>query len=101
MIIRILLWLHHHCCDDSEKVALSFTIHLSQNSLQSQHVLNEIDIAFSELKRNIRFKPLKIDEESLGAAFTYYLSRQHWMDAHIPPIEKRLDEFVQKLIEDN
>ena len=78
-----------------------FVVILSQNSLKSQHVLNEIDIAFSELKRNIRFKPLKIDEESLGAAFTYYLSRQHWMDAHVPPLEKRLDEFVQKLINDN
>ncbi len=75
-----------------------FVVILSKNSLQSQHVLNEIDLAFSQLNRNIRFKPLRIDEEELGAAFTYYLSRQHWMDAHIPPLEARLDEFVQKLL---
>ena len=75
-----------------------FVVILSKNSLQSQHVLNEIDLAFSQLNRSIHFKPLRIDEEELGAAFTYYLSRQHWMDAHIPPLEARLDEFVQKLL---
>ncbi len=74
-----------------------FVVIISKNSLQSHHVLNEIDLAFQELNRNIRFCPLKIDEEEMGPAFRYYLSRQHWMDAHIPPLEKRLEEFTASI----
>ena len=74
-----------------------FLIIISQNSLQSEHVLNEINLAFRELKRGIRLLPIRIDAEELGPAFLYYLSRQHWMDARIPPIEQRIEEFVQKI----
>ena len=73
-----------------------FVVILSKHSLASEHVLNEIDLAFQELNRKIAFLPLKIDEEELGPAFKYYLSRQHWMDAHVPPLEKRLEEFVSQ-----
>ncbi len=76
-----------------------FIVVLSKNSLQSNHVLNEIDLAFQEMNtRKIKFCPLKIDEEEMGPSFKYYLSRQHWMDAHEPPIEKRLDEFVSEIL---
>ncbi len=74
-----------------------FVTIISKNSMMSEHVLNEIDLAFGELRRNIRFFPLRIDLEELRPAFSYYLSRQHWMDAHIPPIELRLEEFVEKI----
>lgn len=77
-----------------------FVVIISKNSMMSQHVLNEIDLAFNELNRNIKFLPMRIDIEELRPAFSYYLSRQHWMDAHIPPIEKRLDEFVVKISSD-
>lgn len=70
---------------------------LSQNSLRSQHVLSEVDLAFNELNRSILFRLLKIDEEALGPAFRYYLSRQHWMDAQCPPLEKRLEEFADRV----
>lgn len=73
-----------------------FIVILSQNSVKSNHVLNEIDLAFSQIPRGVKFLPLKIDEEELGPSFLYYLSRQHWMDAHIPPLEKRLEEFVER-----
>ena len=71
-----------------------FVVILSRNSVQSQHVLNEIDLGFKELQRGVRFLPFKIDEEEMGPAFMYYLSRQHWMDAHVPPLEARLEEFA-------
>lgn len=71
-----------------------FVVIISSNSLKSEHVLNEIDLAFHELPRGIKLLPLRIDEERMGPSFRYYLSRQHWMDAHIPPLEKRLDEFI-------
>ena len=71
-----------------------FIVILSKNSLQSNHVLNEIDLAFSQLQRGVKFLPLRIDEEEIGPSYLYYLSRQHWMDAYLPPLEKRLDEFA-------
>ena len=74
-----------------------FCVILSKDSLASEHVLNEIDLAFSEVPRGIRFYPLKLDQEALGPAFKYYLSRQHWMDASCPPLEKRLEEYVDKI----
>ena len=80
--------------------ATHFVVILSENSIRSQHVLNEIDLAFQALPNNIKFKPLRIDESMFTASFKYYLSRQHWMDAHIPPLEDRLNEFVDKLLED-
>ena len=78
-----------------------FVVILSRNSLRSEHVLNEIDLAFQRLGKGATFAPLKIDEEELGPAFRYYLSRQHWMDAHVPPLERRLDEFVERLTSDS
>lgn len=74
-----------------------FVVIVSEQSLKSQHVLNEIDLAFQRLGRSLKFCPLKIDEEEMGPAFRYYLSRQHWMDAHIPPLEQRLEEFVERV----
>jgi len=74
-----------------------FVTIISKDSMLSEHVLNEIDLAFNQLSRNIRFFPLRIDTQELRPAFSYYLSRQHWMDAHIPPIEERLEEFANKI----
>ena len=75
-----------------------FVVIISRNSLQSEHVLNEIDLAFQEIRRNMHIVPLRIDEEEMGEAFRYYLSRQHWMDAHVPPLEKRLEEFADSFL---
>ena len=60
-----------------------FIIILSQHSIASDHVLNEIDLAFQNLSQGIKFKPLRIDDTTFTPSFKYYLSRQHWMDARI------------------
>ena len=73
-----------------------FIVLLSKNSMESEHVLNEIDLAFRDMKK-LRFLPLRIDSEEMAPAFSYYLSRQHWMDA-CPPIEKKLEEFVETVL---
>ena len=72
-----------------------FVVILSRNSLSSEHVLNEIDLAFKKLPDRIKFHPLRIDETLFTPSFEYYLSRQHWTDALNPPLEKRLTEFVE------
>ena len=76
-----------------------FVVIIGEHSLKSQHVLNEIDLAFHRLGKGVTFCPLRLDKEKLGPAFTYYLSRQHWMDACVPPLEQRLEEFANKLSE--
>ncbi len=85
---------------DAITTCTHFVVILSKNSLSSNHVLNEIDLACQELTRQIHICPLKIDEEEMGPAFTYYLSRHHWLDACIPPLEKRLEEFADSLVSD-
>ena len=81
--------------------ATHFVVIISGNSMQSQHVLNEIALAVNCLGKGIeKILPLKLDEEELGPAFEYYLSSQHWMDAYVPPLEKRLEEFVERILED-
>ena len=77
-----------------------FIVILSENSMKSEHVLNEIDLAFQKLPNQIKFKPLRIDNSLFTPSFKYYLSRQHWMDATVPPLEKRLNDFVDNLLLD-
>ena len=80
------------------ETATHFVVILSENSIRSEHVLNEIDLAFQKLPNTIKFKPLRIDTATFNPSFKYYLSRQHWMDATIPPLEDRLNEFVKALL---
>ncbi len=80
--------------------ATCFIVILSQNSLSSEHVLNEIDLAFQNLPQGIKFKPLRIDNALFTPSFKYYLSRQHWMDASVPPLEERLQDFVREIVND-
>lgn len=75
-----------------------FIVILSQNSMTSEHVLNEIDLAFQKLPNNIKFTPLRVDNSLFTPSFKYYLSRQHWMDATIPPLENRLNEFIETFL---
>lgn len=77
-----------------------FIVILSQNSMSSQHVLNEIDLAFKNLPNKIKFKPLRIDDSAMDDSFRYYLSRQHWMDAIDPPLEEHLTRFVDEIIKE-
>ena len=77
-----------------------FIVILSQNSMASEHVLNEIDLAFQRLPNQIMFKPLRVDNSLFTPSFKYYLSRQHWMDATVPPLEKRLNDFADNLLVD-
>ena len=77
--------------------ATHFIVIVSKNSLASQHVLNEIDNAHTRLP-DLRFKPLRLEDIELTPEFSYYLSRQHWMDAFVPPIEEKLDSFADAII---
>ena len=81
------------------KEATYFIVIVSGNSLESQHVLNEIDNAHKRLPA-LKFKPLRLEDIELSPEFSYYLSRQHWLDATVPPIEAKLEEFVDDILAD-
>ena len=78
-----------------------FVVILSEHSMQSQHVLNEIDLAFQRYPANIKIKPIRVDDSEFTPSFKYYLSRQHWKDAFVSPLEDRLSEFADELILEN
>ncbi|MCR5160644.1 MAG: toll/interleukin-1 receptor domain-containing protein [Lachnospiraceae bacterium] len=70
---------------------------ISQNSMESEHVLNEIDLAFEHLKSGLVIIPFRIDTKDLRAEFNYYLKRQQWVDAQTPPLERRIDEMISRV----
>ncbi|MBO5270605.1 MAG: toll/interleukin-1 receptor domain-containing protein [Clostridia bacterium] len=75
-----------------------FVALISENSMNSQHMLNEIALAFERLRYGIHFHPVRFDEAEMIPAYAYYLLRQHWIDAHTPPLDVRLEEFAERLL---
>ena len=66
--------------------------------MESRHVLNEIDAAFNGLKDGVVLLPFRVDSEKLKDEFSYYLSRQQWTEAQNPPLQARIEEFIDKTI---
>jgi hypothetical protein len=66
---------------------------LTENSNQSKHVLNELDIAFNS---EIPIFPLKIDSTE-GDKLSYYLRTTQWLDVLESSIEEIADVIVAKL----
>ena len=42
--------------------------------------------------------PFRVDSENLKDEFSYYLSRQQWTEAQNPPLQVRIEEFIDKTI---
>lgn len=70
---------------------------ISKNSLQSEHVLNEVDLAFSQLKSGMQILPFRLDDAELNSSFKYYLSRMQWNNGNPPPVDERINEFLDKI----
>ncbi len=77
------------------KGASQFVVILSENSMQSKHVLNEIDAAFQQYP-NLRLSPLRIDDCADTPSVSYYLNRQHCQTAR-PPDEEELARFAERI----
>ena len=75
-----------------------FVTIISKNSMESQHVLNEIDAAFNGLKDGVVLLPFRVDSQNLKDEFSYYLARQQWTQAQDPPLEVRIEEFINSTI---
>lgn len=75
-----------------------FILILNENSSNSQHCLNEIEIAYKaniEFNKGIVIMPFKIDNRNLSMAMEYYIKRLHWIDG----VNKSLDEAIFELYE--
>jgi len=80
---------------DTSKV---FIVILSSHSNASIQVKNEVAGASGA---NIPIIPIFIEDIELSKPLKYYLSRWHWLDASVPPLEQYLPglvEMVQKLL---
>ena len=65
----------------------------SESSNKSEHVENEIDIAFNEGKTII---PFKITDTIMSPEFKYYLNKKHWIDG-VPEPEKYFEKLVKQI----
>ena len=60
---------------------------LSDNSIASAQVLNEVN---SAVNNGVTIIPFKIDAAELNDNLEYYLSKTHWLDAITPPMESHI-----------
>ena len=85
------------------KSADYFLVILSVSSMKSRHVMNELDLSFSELACENRLIPVKIDQTEMNDAFRYYLSRFEWYQFMIHPNNTNLtalEDVILHLRED-
>ena len=71
-----------------------FVCLISENSLRSHHVLNELDLAFQRLKDGLVILPVRLDDAPMEGAFQYYLTTIQWNYGYPPPPEDRIREFL-------
>lgn len=76
-----------------------FLVLISKNSINSEHVKNEIDRAFSRLKDGIKIVPFILDNTELDEECQYYLCRQEFISGETPPIQDRVRYLVDRIIE--
>lgn len=67
---------------------------LSNNSIESAQVLNEIN---SAVNNGITIIPFKIDAAELNDNMEYYLGKTHWLDAITPPLEAHIYRLVETI----
>lgn len=76
------------------KLADIFVVIVSKNSIESPEVAKEV----TEATRSCEYiLPFKIDEEMLNPRLQYHLGPCHWMDAMSPPLEKHIQELIDRI----
>lgn len=71
-----------------------FVVIISKNSIESPEVAKEV----TEATRSCEYiLPFKIDEEMLNPRLQYHLGPCHWMDAISPPLEKHIQELIDRI----
>ena len=71
---------------------------ISENSMRSPHILNELDLAFQRISQGVSIIPFRLDDSALEPAFMYYLSRMQWKTAFLPPLADRIKDLVGDIL---
>jgi tetratricopeptide (TPR) repeat protein len=71
-----------------------YVVIISHNSIASPEVTKEV----TEATRVCDYLlPFKVDTEELSDRLRYHLGPCHWLDAVNPPLEKRIDELIERI----
>lgn len=72
-----------------------FVVIISQNSVASPEVTKEV----TEATHTCRYiLPFKVDKEMLNDRLQYHLGPCHWLDAVSPPMELRIEELKNRIL---
>lgn len=85
---------------DAISISKIFVLILNENSSNSDHCLNEVEMAYMsnmEKGHNIIIMPFKVDNKSLNKAMEYYVKRLHWIDATTNSLENAINELLMKI----
>lgn len=72
-----------------------YVIILSKNSISSEEVAKEVTQATHMCKYIL---PFKVDDEMLPDRLQYHLGPYHWLDAICPPLEARILELKDRIL---
>lgn len=76
-----------------------FIVIFSEISMRSEHVLNELDLAFRRLRKHdeLCILPVLVEMENLPDILQYYLTQMRFLDARNQPLETVLDDVVERV----
>jgi len=74
-----------------------FVAIVSSDSTSSVHVKNELGIATEHIKDGLVIMPFKIDDSQLDDECRYYLGRQEFYFANKPPIQEKINDFIESI----
>lgn len=72
-----------------------FVLVLSADASRSDHVLNEVELAYNRKRDGLVILPFRVSDEMLSDAMEYYIKRLHWIDAVSDNLETALANLVK------
>ena len=74
-----------------------FVVLVSQHSNASEHVWNEVGVAFTMKKEGMHIMPLILENVDFCETFVYYLTGEEHSDATRWPVDYRIKEFADRI----
>lgn len=76
-----------------------FVLILNQNSSESVHVLNEVEMAYKRIMGGeLTLVPFKVDDGTLSKSMEYYVKRLHWIDAVSATLDQAIEQLYKQLV---
>lgn len=74
-----------------------FVVLLTEASNESEHVYNEVSLAFNMIREGVIIMPVKLEKVAISDELWYYLCRQEVSDATKPPVEEQIRIIARKI----